>query len=110
MDLAIISMIMTAILGVITIVNFALQRKDKAVADTKDSDKSKSRDITSMESMKVQLDFLQEDMREMKQDMKEIKSLFITYKEDMRDIAREVVHDMVQSEIQSHVEKYHMKG
>lgn len=87
----------------ITVLNFFNGRKDKAEKDLKEND----REIANLKVFEVKIQNVQDDMKEMKQDIREIKQIFRTYKEDIRDIAKDVVHDIVQLEIQNHIEKYH---
>ena len=75
---------------VITVVNFALNRKDKAVKDTKE---------TNMELVRYQLAELKEDYKSIANDIKEIKKMLDTYKESFSV--------MIKEQIDEHVKLYH---
>lgn len=78
---------------VITVVNFALGRKDKAVKDAKE---------TNMELVQYQLSELKEDYKNIASDIKEIKKMLDTYKESLMAI--------VKQQIDEHVKLYHNGG
>lgn len=91
------------------ILSFFVNRKDKAEKDARDNARDSSKELIDIEVFKVQLSNVQENVKEMKDDIRDIKQIFITYKDDMRDVAKEVVQETVQLEIQRHVEKFHTK-
>ena len=77
---------------VITIVNFALNRKDKAVKDTKEN---------HQELIEYQLKELKEDYRDIANDIKDIKKMLDTYKETF--------NVMIKEQLEDHVKIYHNK-
>ena len=77
---------------VITIVNFALNRKDKAVKDTKEN---------HQELIEYQLKELKEDYRDIANDIKDIKKMLDTYKETF--------NVMIKEQLEDHVKIYHTK-
>ena len=90
---------------VISVSNFVLSRKDKAISDNKEN----NRELIDIKTFEIQLKNVQEDLKEMKTDMRDIKQMFMNNKETMREIAKEVVHDSIAIELQKHVDKYHNK-
>lgn len=82
---------------VITVVNFALNRRDKAVKDAKDDSK-----VTNMELVQYQLEELKEDYKNIASDIKEIKKMLDTYKESLMSIVRQ--------QMEEHIKMYHREG
>ena len=78
---------------VITVVNFALSRKDKAIKDAKE---------TNMELVQYQLSELKEDYKNIASDIKEIKKMLDTYKESLMAI--------VKQQMDEHIKLYHNGG
>ena len=106
MDAQFITWFMSALAITFTIINFALARKDKAEKDVKDN----SKELIEIEVFKANLENVQDDVKEIKQDMKDIKQIIFRYKDEVRDVANEVVQSMVQVEMKKHIEKYHANG
>jgi hypothetical protein len=111
MDFAIV---LTAIGGIstvvgitLTIINFALSRSDKKTKDVKDDATKLSEELIEMATFRINLTNVQEDVKEIKSDMKELKGLIYKYKEIVREVANEVVSDMINVEIEKHIAKYH---
>lgn len=75
---------------VITVINFALGRKDKAIKDTKEN---------HQELIEYQLKELKEDYKDIAADIKEIKKMLDTYKDTFKSIVRE--------EMEEHIKVYH---
>ena len=75
---------------VITVVNFALSRKDKAIKDVKE---------TNMDLVQYQLSELKEDYKNIASDIKEIKKMLDTYKESLTAI--------VKQQMEEHIKIYH---
>ena len=95
-----------AIIGcVLGVLGFFRNSKKDAVDETKDNAQA-LRDIAKLN---IEMGYIKENVSEIRTDMREIKQLFMTYKDDTREIAKEVVQDIVRAEIQKHVEKYHFK-
>lgn len=94
---------------VFVIANYVRNSNKDAINDVKDNNRDHNKDRVDIEVFKVQLDNVMDNIKEMKQDMRDIKQSFITYKEDMRDVAKEVVLEIVQLEIQHHVDSCHKK-
>lgn len=82
-----------SILGsVISVSTFVLNRKDKAIKDTKEN---------HQELIEYQLKEIKEDNKEIKNDLKEIRKTLNTYKDTIRT--------MIKVEIEEHVKLYHSK-
>ena len=82
-----------SILGaVLSVSNFVLARKDKAVKDTKEN---------HQELIEYQLKELKEDYKDIAMDIKEIKKMLDTYKETFKSIVKE--------EMEEHIKMYHNK-
>lgn len=92
MDLAIISIIISCILGVITISSFVLNRKDKAVKDAKEN---------NTPLIEYQLKELKDYYKEIANDVKEIRKGFENIKENIRDEIRIAMDE--------HIRQYHSK-
>lgn len=86
-----IALALSILSGVISVSNFALARKDKAVKDTKEN---------HQELIEYQLKELKDDYKEMLGDIKDIKKMLIDYKETTRAIVKE--------EIEEHIKQYHL--
>lgn len=83
-----------SILGsVISVSTFVLNRKDKAIKDTKEN---------HQELIEYQLKELKEDYKDIASDIKDIKKMLDTYKETFNTIIKEQIED--------HVKIYHSKG
>lgn len=78
--------------AVISVSNFVLNRKDKAVKDTKEN---------HQELIEYQLKELKEDYKDIANDIKEIMKMLDTYKETF--------NVMVKDQIEEHVKIYHNK-
>ena len=85
-----VALAISIVSAVITVINFALSRKDKAIKDTKE---------TNMELVKYQLAELKEENKNIANDIKEIKKMLDTYKETFLVIVKE--------QIDEHVKIYH---
>lgn len=77
---------------IITVSNFVLNRKDKAVKDSKEN---------HQELIEYQLKELKEDYKDIASDIKDIKKMLDTYKETFNSIVKE--------KIDEHIEMYHKK-
>lgn len=86
-----IALALSILSGVISVSNFALARKDKAVKDTKEN---------HQELIEYRLKELKDDYKEMLGDIKDIKKMLIDYKETTRAIVKE--------EIEEHIKQYHL--
>lgn len=78
---------------VITVSNFVLNRKDKAVQNTKEN---------HQELIEYQLKELKEDYKSIASDIKDIKKMLDTYKETFRT--------MIKEEMDEHIKTYHKRG
>lgn len=78
---------------VITVANFVLSRKDKAVKDSKEN---------HQELIEYQLKELKEDYKNIASDIKDIKKMLDTYKETFASMIREQMNE--------HIKIYHQKG
>ena len=107
--LAIIGSICTVIVMFLTIISFSLNRSDKKTKDVKDDAKELSKELIEMATFKVNLNNVQEDVKEIKSDMKELKGLIYKYKDIVREVANEIVADMIKVEFEKHIAKYHSK-
>ena len=81
---------------VFTIINFVLNRKDKAVKDTKEASKENHQEL-----IEYQLKELKDDYKDIALDIKEIKKMLDDYKETFKGIVKE--------QIEEHVKIYHNK-
>lgn len=77
---------------VITVSNFVLSRRDKAVKDSKDN---------HQELIEYQLKELKEDYKDIASDIKDIKKMLDTYKETFMS--------MVKDQMEEHIKLYHNK-
>lgn len=76
--------------SVISVANFVLNRRDKAVKDTKEN---------HQELIEYQLKELKDDYKEMANDIKEIMKKLDTYKETFKSLIKE--------EMEEHIKLYH---
>ena len=81
---------------VFTIINFVLNRKDKAVKDTIEASKENHQEL-----IEYQLKELKDDYKDIALDIKEIKKMLDNYKETFKGIVKE--------QIEEHVKIYHNK-
>ena len=80
-----------SILGsVISVSTFVLNRKDKAIQNTKEN---------HQELIEYQLKELKEDYKDIANDIKEIKKMLSNYRETFRD--------MIDSAMEEHIKQYH---
>ena len=79
--------------SVISVSNFVLARRDKALKDSKEN---------HQELIEYQLKELKEDYKDIASDIKDIKKMLDTYKETFMAI--------VKDEIEEHIRLYHNKG
>lgn len=77
---------------VITISNFVLNRRDKAIKDTKEN---------HQELIEYQLSELKENYKTIANDIKDIKKMLDTYRETFKNIVKE--------EMEQHIKIYHSK-
>lgn len=77
---------------VITVSNFVLNRRDKAVKDTKEN---------HQELIEYQLNELKENYKSIANDIKDIKKMLDTYRETFKAIVKE--------EMEQHIKIYHNK-
>ncbi len=87
-----IALAISILSAVISVSNFVLGRKDKAIKDTKEN---------HQELIEYQLKELKEDYKNIASDIKDIKKMLDTYKETFRGL--------VKSEIEEHVRLYHSR-
>lgn len=93
-----------AIIGcVLGVLGFFRNSRKDAVDETKDN----NREELAINTLNIELGHIKEDVKDMKADMREIKQMFMTYKDDIRDIAKEVVRDIVDEKMNEHINKYH---
>ena len=85
-----IALAISILSAVMTVANFVVNRKDKAVKDAKDN---------HQELIEYQLKELKEDYKDIAMDIKEIKKMLDTYKETFVTI--------VKNEIEDHIKIYH---
>lgn len=76
--------------SVISVSNFVLSRKDKAVKDSKEN---------HQELIEYQLKELKEDYKDIASDIKDIKKMLDTYKETFMTIVKE--------QMEEHIKLYH---
>ena len=77
---------------VITVINFALTRKDKAVKDVKEDHR---------ELIEYQVKELKEDLKNIASDVKDVKKMLDNYKDTFRS--------MIKNAMDEHVKIYHNK-
>lgn len=87
-----IALAISILSAVMTVVNFVVNRKDKAVKDTKEN---------HQELIEYQLKELKDDYKDIANDIKEIKKMLSNYKEAFRD--------MIRNEMEEHIKTYHSK-
>lgn len=87
-----IALALSILSGVLGVANFVVNRKDKAVKDTKEN---------HQELIEYQLKELKDDYKDIANDIKEIKKMLSNYKEIFRD--------MIRNEIEEHIKTYHSK-
>ena len=111
MDFAVVLTViggLSTIIGItLNVIAFSLNRSDKKEKDAKDDANKLSEELIEMATFRINLANVQEDVKEIKSDMKELKGLIYKYKEIVREVANEVVADMVKVEIEKHIAKYH---
>ena len=93
MEVLTIALALSILSTVITVSNFVLSRKDKAVKDTKEN---------HQELIEYQLKELKEDYKSIANDIKDIKKMLDTYKETFRT--------MVRDEMEEHIKLYHKEN
>lgn len=87
-----IALAISILSSVLSVSNFVLARKDKAVKDTKEN---------HQELIEYQLKELKDDYKDIANDIKEIKKMLNNYKETFRD--------MIRNEMEEHIKTYHSK-
>ena len=87
-----IALAISILAAVMTVANFVVNRKDKAVKDTKEN---------HQELIEYQLKELKDDYKDIANDIKEIKKMLSNYKETFRD--------MIRNEMEEHIKTYHSK-
>lgn len=87
-----IALALSILSGIMTVTNFVVNRKDKAVKDTKEN---------HQELIEYQLNELKEGYRNIAMDIKEIKKMLDNYKETFKGIVKE--------EMAEHIQMYHNK-
>lgn len=87
-----IALAISILSSVLSVSNFVLARKDKAVKDTKEN---------HQELIEYQLKELKDDYKDIANDIKEIKKMLSNYKETFRD--------MIRNEMEEHIKTYHSK-
>lgn len=93
METLTIALALSILSTVITVSNFVLSRRDKAVKDTKEN---------HQELIEYQLKELKEDYKSIANDIKDIKKMLDTYKETFRT--------MVKDEMEEHIKVYHKEN
>lgn len=93
MEVLTVALALSILSTVITVSNFVLSRKDKAVKDTKEN---------HQELIEYQLKELKEDYKSIANDIKDIKKMLDTYKETFRT--------MVRDEMEEHIKLYHKEN
>lgn len=93
METLTIALALSILSTVITVSNFVLSRKDKAIKDTKEN---------HQELIEYQLKELKEDYKSIANDIKDIKKMLDTYKETFRT--------MVKDEMEEHIKVYHKEN
>jgi len=93
MEVLTIALALSILSTVITVSNFVLSRKDKAIKDTKEN---------HQELIEYQLKELKEDYKSIANDIKDIKKMLDTYKETFRT--------MVKDEMEEHIKVYHKEN
>lgn len=97
-----VAVVISIVSVVITVINFALSRKDKAVKDTKEINMELAQKETNMELVQYQLTELKEDYKSIASDIKEIKKMLDTY--------RDTFKSMIKEQLEEHVKIYHNGG
>ena len=87
-----IALALSILASVISVSNFVLSRKDKAVKDTKEN---------HQELIEYQLKELKEDYKDIASDIKDIKKMLDTYKETFMS--------MIKDQMEEHIKLYHNK-
>ena len=87
-----IALAISILSSVLSVSNFVLARKDKAVKDTKEN---------HQELIEYQLKELKDDYKDIASDIKEIKKMLDTYKETFKSLIKE--------QIEEHIKIYHDK-
>lgn len=91
-----LALALTIVNCTIGVVSFVLNRKDKAVKDTKEQGKENHQEL-----IEYQLNELKESYKSMAVDIKDIKKMLDNYRETFRT--------MIKDEITEHVKIYHSK-
>ena len=92
METLTIALALSILSAVITVSNFVLSRKDKAVKDTKEN---------HQELIEYQVEELKKDLKDIASDVKDVKKMLFTAKESTRA--------MIKDSIDEHVRIYHSK-
>lgn len=87
-----VALAISIISAVMTVANFVVNRKDKAVKDSKEN---------HQELIEYQLKELKEDYKDIALDIKEIKKMLDTYRETFKTLIKE--------EMEEHIKIYHKK-
>lgn len=93
MEVLTVALALSILSTVITVSNFVLSRKDKAIKDTKEN---------HQELIEYQLKELKEDYKSIANDIKDIKKMLDNYKETFRT--------MVKDEMEEHLKVYHKEN
>jgi len=96
-----IALAISIISVIITVINFALGRKDKAVKDVKENDNENANQNANQRLIEYQLKEIKEDNKEIKEDLKEIRRTLSTYKDTFRN--------MIDDKMEEHLRIYHTK-
>ena len=92
METLTIALALSILSTVITVSNFVLSRKDKAVKDTKEN---------HQELIEYQVEELKKELKDVASDVKDVKKMLFTSKEGTRA--------MIKDSIDEHVRIYHSK-
>lgn len=87
-----IGIVLSILASVLSVSNFVIARKDKAVKDTKEN---------HQELIEYQLSELKENYKSIANDIKDIKKMLDTYRETFKRIVKE--------EMEQHIKLYHNK-
>lgn len=93
MEVLTIALALSILSTVITVSNFVLSRKDKAVKDAKEN---------NQQLIEYQLNELKENYKTIANDIKDIKKMLDTYKETFRAL--------IKDEMEEHIKMYHKEN
>lgn len=97
MDLTIIALAISILNSAFVIINFATNRKDKAIKEVKESAKENNTPL-----IEYQIDEMKRNYQDIANDIKEIKKMLYENKETVRNEVRNAMEE--------HIRVYHSKG